>query len=308
MSETNRGNGKSSYEPHEDSPGQLTPKQVARAIGVSESSVKRWCDAGLIESTHTSGGHRRLSLESVQKFLKEKNHLEIDPDIFSLKFSLGKSEYALERGKKNFIEAMLSASEVKMKQIVLDYLDSGHKLEVIFDQILFAARADVRQLIRERKIESPIDHLGTEICLRLMFELRAGFDPPPSTAPRALTVGLDGSPDPLRIEAAEVLLYLQGWNVRAVGCHIPFQQLETIIREDQPDLIYLDVEEIRNQELFFGALAHLKQTAEEHQVLLFLGGSTEVDQQRMKSLQLNYVKNFESLIKKTLKERKRLRG
>jgi predicted site-specific integrase-resolvase len=34
--------------PAQNARGLLTPKQVARAIGVSESSLKRWCDKGVL--------------------------------------------------------------------------------------------------------------------------------------------------------------------------------------------------------------------------------------------------------------------
>jgi excisionase family DNA binding protein len=40
----------------------VTPKQVAQAINVSESSLKRWCDQGLLTAIRTAGGHRRLAL------------------------------------------------------------------------------------------------------------------------------------------------------------------------------------------------------------------------------------------------------
>ncbi len=47
----------------------LTPKQVARAIQVSESSIKRWCDRGTIPAEYTAGGHRRIPLaELVRRF------------------------------------------------------------------------------------------------------------------------------------------------------------------------------------------------------------------------------------------------
>jgi excisionase family DNA binding protein len=50
----------------------LSPRQVAEAIGVSESSLKRWCDSGLIPTRRTAGGHRRVPVAGVVAFLRER--------------------------------------------------------------------------------------------------------------------------------------------------------------------------------------------------------------------------------------------
>lgn len=287
--------------------GHLTPRQVARAMGVSESSVKRWCDAGLIESSLTAGGHRRLSLASVQDFLKANNQLSIDPEIFSLNFSFGKSERALDRGREDFIDAYLHSSESQMRQIIADYIDAGRDPAVIFDHILFATREEILRRIRIGTVDPYIERFGTEICLRLMFELRSGLPVPRSTAPKAVSASLDGAMDALRVEAAEVLLYHQGWNSRTVGTRIPFQQLELLIQESSPDLLYLDVEEIRSFEGFFQALAHLIEIAARHATILILGGTVRFDDERLKPLQFATATNFETLLQQTQQEYKRLR-
>ncbi len=43
----------------------VTPKQVGRALDVSESSLKRWCDNGEIATQYTAGGHRRIALTAM---------------------------------------------------------------------------------------------------------------------------------------------------------------------------------------------------------------------------------------------------
>jgi excisionase family DNA binding protein len=59
----------------------ITPKQVARAIGVSESSLKRWCDRGLIPTVRTAGGHRRLPISGVLSYLRETGHEMVRPEL-----------------------------------------------------------------------------------------------------------------------------------------------------------------------------------------------------------------------------------
>ncbi|MFN9912597.1 MAG: helix-turn-helix domain-containing protein, partial [Pirellulaceae bacterium] len=51
----------------------FSPKQVADALRVSESSIKRWCDRGAIQTLKTLGGHRRIPLDSLLAFLESTN-------------------------------------------------------------------------------------------------------------------------------------------------------------------------------------------------------------------------------------------
>lgn len=55
----------------------LTTRQVAAELQVSESSVKRWCDQGIIPTQRTAGGHRRIGRADLQEFLAtsaDKSH------------------------------------------------------------------------------------------------------------------------------------------------------------------------------------------------------------------------------------------
>ena len=62
----------------------VSPKQVARAIGVSESSLKRWCDQGLIKTVRTAGGHRKMTIAEVLRYVREQDHKLVSPEILGL--------------------------------------------------------------------------------------------------------------------------------------------------------------------------------------------------------------------------------
>lgn len=52
---------------------KLTTKHVARLLSVSEATVKRWADDGVLTSEKTVGGHRRFGIESIAHLRRERN-------------------------------------------------------------------------------------------------------------------------------------------------------------------------------------------------------------------------------------------
>ena len=85
-----------------------TPKKVARAIQVSESSVKRWCDKGVIRTQYTAGGHRRIPLDGLLEFLRASNYRLESPEILNLPASSGSGQRILDRGTAQLIEAFIN--------------------------------------------------------------------------------------------------------------------------------------------------------------------------------------------------------
>jgi PAS domain S-box-containing protein/excisionase family DNA binding protein len=47
----------------------LSLGQVARALGISTTTARRWADEGLLDTTRTSGGHRRFATSEVRRVL-----------------------------------------------------------------------------------------------------------------------------------------------------------------------------------------------------------------------------------------------
>src|SRR5262245_53463678 len=118
---------------------QLTPKQVARAIGVSEASLKRWCDKGLIETVRTAGGHRRLPLASVVRFIRTSGHQLVRPEILGLPATSGNGKTVESRSIETLLNALMEGDEQRFQRIVFDLYLARSRLRHICDRMIAPA-------------------------------------------------------------------------------------------------------------------------------------------------------------------------
>lgn len=50
----------------------LRPREAAQALGISYVTLKQWIYAGKIKTTHTAGGHHRVPVRELERFLPRK--------------------------------------------------------------------------------------------------------------------------------------------------------------------------------------------------------------------------------------------
>jgi len=56
-----------------DRSDMLTTAQAADRLGVSIQTVKSWCDAGLLRTWKTAGGHRRIDAAGIEHLVRERD-------------------------------------------------------------------------------------------------------------------------------------------------------------------------------------------------------------------------------------------
>src|SRR5512133_965111 len=62
----------------------LSPRELAEAIGVSESSIKRWADDGALRAVRTTGGHRRIPVEEAVQFIRVSGQSVVRPELLGI--------------------------------------------------------------------------------------------------------------------------------------------------------------------------------------------------------------------------------
>lgn len=240
---------------------QVSPKQLARAIQVSESSVKRWCDQGVISTVRTAGGHRRIDMTDVLRFLRDHRYDLIRPEVLGLPATTGRTGWILDRAEASFREALLTGDEDRARQILFDLYLGKHELTTILDGVVAAALHGIGDRWRCGQAEIYQERRSCEICLRLLHELRLLTTPPAASHGMAMGGTPEGDHYQVPNAMVELVLRQTGWETNPLGTGLPFDTLRAALCEQRPRLFWLSVSHVRDEAMFLAGWNALCESA-----------------------------------------------
>lgn len=250
----------------------VTPKQVAQAIGVSESSVKRWCDQGLIPTERTAGGHRRLPMGGVMQFLRVSDHSLVRPEILSLPPTASGGAATLEQTYEEMVGALEDGDEERFRAAGFNLFLAGYTTVDICDRAMAPAFDELGRRWQHGQIEIYQERRASEIGLKFLHELRASLPVPELGTPLAIGGTFEGDWYALPTTMAEVVLREQGWRAQSYGSSHPPATLEAAVRDRKPDLFWLSVSWIASEDDFVDRFQGLYETAMECGTAVAVGG------------------------------------
>lgn len=273
----------------------ISPKQVARAIGVSESSLKRWCDRGLIPTERTAGGHRRLRLDAVISFIRKQGYALPHPELLGLPATTGQTAWTLERARDRLRTALIAGDEAVSRQVALDVYLAGQAISTLCDQVIAAAFHDIGDLWECGDVEVYEERRACEIAVRIVYELRHVVPQPAAEAPAAFGGTLDGDPYTLAVSMAELVLRDAGWNASSLGHMLPFATIRAAVITHRPRLVWLSISTIRDKGRFIQEMNDLFTTAQSTGAALALGGKSLDPELRQQLRYSAYCDTFQHL-------------
>ncbi|QDT47312.1 MerR family regulatory protein [Symmachiella dynata] len=258
----------------------VSPKQVARAIGVSESSLKRWCDRGLIETTRTAGGHRKLAISNVLEFIKTSGLNIADPAVLGLPPSTGQGPRTLNAAQRQMIKSLVADDEQACRQVVFDLVLANHKFSSIGDVVIAPAFGEIGEKWDCGEVEVYQERHSCEMCLRVLHELRATLPAVDPDAPLAIGGALAGDHYSLSTTLVELVLREDGWNAETLGNNLPAETLVHAIQQKQPKLFWISASHIADRSQFLLDVEQLYATAQVNGTALAIGGRAMTEELR----------------------------
>lgn len=248
-------------------------------IGVSESSLKRWVDQGLINAVRTAGGHRKLAMEDVVRFLRQNNHPVVDPQVFQLPAVSPQSERGLKSGADRMLQALVAGHEDLARQIIIDLYLAKHGVAGICDQVMASAFHQIGEKWSCSEIDVYQERRGCEIALRVLYELRRVI---PQGDPRFIAIGgtLQGDQYSIPPTMAELVVRDAGWHSVSLGTSLPVSSFLKAIDETKAQMLWLSVSNIADESSFLGDMRLISEATSRRGIALAVGGRALTEELR----------------------------
>lgn len=268
----------------------LTTRRAAEALGVSESSLKRWCDQGELDFSRTAGGHRRLEARTLIAFAKNRGQQLARPDLLGLFPRRGPSAARVEISARAFCDALLRGDEAGCRFVARTCFLAGQSLAEFGDQFVAAAFRDIGERWAHGDAEVYQERRACQICQTILGELSTLL-PESRNGPVAIGGTLAGDPYSLSASLAALVLRQNGWRAQSLGTGLPWETLAAAVRDLRPKLFWLSFSTLDTGEDFLEQYRQL-QRAIGGQTAIVVGGRALTPELRT---QMNYAAYCDNL-------------
>jgi len=251
----------------------LSPKDLAETLAVSESSVKRWADNGRIAVTRTGGGHRRIALEEVVRFVRRTNAEVSCPEVLGF----GEVGHVPWRhlSQQALAESLYKALINGQSNEALAYIHgpflAGRPLARLFDGPVRGAMQRIGELWKHQGDGILLEHRATDICVQAIMRILLSL-PVESDAP--VSVGGAGPEDPYLLPTLMTAALMRDLGMRhtSLGPQTPLAVYREAVMRFHPSLVCLSVSVDKVAEAIRPDLLEFADDLGEHSASLVIGG------------------------------------
>lgn len=223
----------------------LSPRELATALGVSESSLKRWTDDGLIAADRTAGGHRRIPVAEAIRFVRRSGVPVGRPELLGLTNPVESvvvpPPEAAPAGEacERLHELLLADDAAAARAWVMSLYIAGWPVAAICDGPIRNALSWIGETWRHGVEGIFQEHRATQTCLQALAELRALLPASARDAPVALGCAPASDPYLIPTRGAALVLASAGFRDVDLGPDTPTDALVAAIDRLRPAVVWL---------------------------------------------------------------------
>jgi MerR family transcriptional regulator, light-induced transcriptional regulator len=251
----------------------LTTKEVARLCRVSDATVKRWEESGLILSERTNGGHRRFRADEICRFQRDQN--------LGLKVSHGDESVlgAASRRRENknlspckLFQALIAGCEEEAANILISEYLQGKALTLLFDELLAPAMQKIGELWYVGELTVAQEHLATRAAMNAMSKLRSVLPVSKERNGLIICCAIEGDFHELSPYLVQMSFENQGWEVINFGANTPLYSICDEVLRSSPNLICISATTMTDIERTSRDYQEFRNTLMKLKIPIIIGG------------------------------------
>lgn len=232
----------------------LTSSETAELLNVHPSTVKRWCNDGLLVFDTTDGGHRRILLDEAVAFSKRQGiRTVLTPFAPYEPHAWGALSAAIQEGSFRPLHTLalgwaLRGDTRRVEQL---YTALGRSDEIGFsifcDEAIRGLMERVGQAWIDGRLRVGDEHVISQVMIDVLIRLRQerfddAYDPYTNGSARDAVVGtLEGNHHHLGSLCIRFLLERLGWRVHYLGPDVPAEDFGLIQKGREAELMCISL-------------------------------------------------------------------
>ncbi len=267
---------------------------IAELFEINVSTVKRWIDRGLLQAEITAGGHRRVTQEQLDAFIRNNK-------------KLARSSYVLTRLKtkkhepnetwKKLYSVLLHNNIAEARTLVREYYLSNAELVNLLENVLTPVLRNIGDEWSKKKINIYQEHQMSFLVRQLLVEISAYIPEPKKNAPNAVLACIEGDRHEIPLQMLSLILKMHGIRAVILGTNIPVSEI--IRAAEATRAKYLLLTRVLSEIRSFNYLRTLANYAAMKKMTFVYGGSgwTLKEQKQFSKPKVQYLKSLESFHK-----------
>lgn len=255
----------------------LSTSEFAKALGVSDSSVRRLADAGELEIHRTRGGHRRIPVSEAVRYIRDTRCPVLKPELLGL--DRAPQEIDTESATTRMIQVLEEGHASAVIGLMQWLYASGMNIAELCDGPIATAMHRIGDRWPHDKRAIFVEHRATILCGRALNQLRLSIPEPDEDAPQAIGAAMSGDMYLLPTLIASLVMHDVGFNEINLGPNTPLDVLADAIVDEAPNLVWLSVAVPFSSKSQLSDVIKLAEVAKKHQTKFVIGGryASELD-------------------------------
>lgn len=257
----------------------FTTIEVARLCRVSDATVKRWEEAGLLKSERTSGGHRRFRAEEVARFQREQGlGLKQSHGDESVIKTINRARDKKNHSDSTFLQSLIDGGEEAVTNVFITAHLNGKPLTEIIDRLVCPAMREIGELWHRNEISVAQEHLATRTVISALYKLRNALPVPEMKNGLAVCCAMEGDFHELPTLLAQMAIENEGFEVINFGAATPLYSLADEVVRHSPNLVCISAAVITDLERLSRDYKNFREGIAKLKIPILLGGRVFEDE------------------------------